>query len=110
MTPQPEEDVQRRLRQLEAEVNSTKSPVADPKQTSQSSWLNWKSHLERWQLWFNGLSGTSKLVFVGVAALLGLSIVQMVLKLIVSALSLALLAGLVYLGYKFFVSGNSRNQ
>ncbi|WP_066381052.1 MULTISPECIES: hypothetical protein [unclassified Anabaena] len=107
MNPQSEEDLQRRLQQLEAEVNyQSKSPVSESKQTSLLSWLNWK----RWQLWFNGLSGTNKLVFLGVAALLGLSIVQMVLKLLVSALSLALLAGLVYLGYKFFVSGNSHNK
>jgi hypothetical protein len=109
MNPQSEEDLQRRLQQLEADLNSA-SPKSAPQQTSQFSWLNWKQQLERGKIWFQGLSGTSKLVFVGVAALLGLSIVQMVLKLVVSALSLALLAGLVYVGYKFFVSSNAQNK
>ncbi|WP_427159814.1 hypothetical protein ACQFX9_28155 [Aliinostoc sp. HNIBRCY26] len=109
MNPQSEEELKRRLQQLEADLNSAPGE-STPKQTTQFSWLNWQQQLERGKLWFQSLSGTGKLVFIGVAGLLGLSIVQMVLKLVVSAISLALLAGVVYLGYKFFVSGNRPNQ
>lgn len=109
MNPQSEQELQRRLQQLEADINAA-SPKSSPPETSQFSWLNWQQQLERGKLWFQSLSGTGKIVFVGVAGLLALSIVQMVLKLVFSALSLALLAGLVYVGYKFFVSGKVQNK
>lgn len=109
MNPQSEEDLQRRLKQLEADINSG-SQQTTPKQSVQSSIFNWKQQVEKGKLWFQSLPSTGKLIFVAVVALLSLSIVQMVLRLVVSAISLALLAGLVYLGYKFFVSGNAQNK
>ncbi|BAY39079.1 hypothetical protein NIES2111_34290 [Nostoc sp. NIES-2111] len=107
MNPQPEDDLQRRLQQLEAEMKSQSSV---PDKNSPLSWLNWLPNFQKIQLWFNGLSGTNKLIVGGVSVILGLAIAQMVVKAVVSAISLALLAGLVYLGYKFFVSGNSQNK
>lgn len=107
MNPQPDDDLQRRLQQLEAEMNS-QSPA--PEKNSLLSWLNWQSNFQKLQLWFKDLSGTKKLVVVGLSVVLGVAIAQMVLKVVVSAISLALLVGLVYLGYKFFVSGNSQNK
>ncbi len=113
MNPQPEEDLQRRLQKLEAEINSSPGEVRqpqEPKNISESSFFDFKLHLKRSQLWFNNLSKISQVIFVGVAVLLGLAIVQTTLKLVASAISLAVLAGLVYLGYKFFVSGSFRNK
>ncbi|MBH8555664.1 hypothetical protein I8751_25630 [Nostocaceae cyanobacterium CENA357] len=113
MNPQPEEDLQRRLQKLEAEINSSPVDVVqsqEPKKTSESSFFDFKSHFKRSQLWFNNLSKMSQVIFLGVAVLLGLAIVQAVLKLVASAISLAVLAGLVYLGYKFFVAGSFRNK
>ncbi|MBD2345880.1 hypothetical protein [Anabaena subtropica] len=107
MNPQPDDDLQRRLQQLEAQMNS--QPPA-PEKNSPLSWLNWNPNFQKLQLWFKGLSGTKKVVVVGGSVVLGIAIAQMVLKVVVSAISLALLAGLVYLGYKFFVSGNSQNK
>lgn len=107
MNPRPEDDLERRLQQLEAEIKSESSA---PDKNSPLSWLNWQPHVQKIQLWFNGLSATNKLIVVGVSVILGLAIAQMLLKVVVSAISLALLAGLVYLGYKFFVSGNSQNK
>jgi hypothetical protein len=104
---QPEDDLERRLQQLEAEIKSQSSV---PDKNSPLSWLNWQPNFSKIQLWFNGLPATNKLIVVGVSVILGLAIAQMVLKVVVSAISLALLAGLVYLGYKFFVSGNSQNK
>ncbi|MBW4564861.1 MAG: hypothetical protein KME32_27815 [Mojavia pulchra JT2-VF2] len=113
MNPQPEEDLQRRLQKLEAEINSLSGEITQPeekRQTSQSGFVSLNSQLTRLRTWFNGLSGTRKLVFLGVTVLLGFAILQAVLKLVASAISLALLAVLVYLGYKFFVSNSFQHK
>ncbi|MBE9004459.1 hypothetical protein IQ259_05290 [Fortiea sp. LEGE XX443] len=113
MNPQPEDDLQQRLRKLEAEINSGSveaEKTKEARQQSQFNLLNFKLHFTRSQLWFKSLSGTGKLVVVGVMVLLGLAVLQAVLKLVTSAISLAVLAGLVYLGYKFFVSGSFSNK
>jgi hypothetical protein len=115
MNPQREDDLQHRLQQLEEEINSSsrKVVVEQPqaqKQTSQFNFLAWKPHLERFKIWFKSLSGTGKLVVSGVSILLGLAMLQTVFQLVASVVSLAVLAGLVYLGYKFFVSGNFQRK
>lgn len=114
MNPQPDEDLQQRLEKLEAEINSSsgrKPQSQPPKQSSQSNFPSLNLPIERLSRWFNTLSGTGKVVAVSVGVLLGFAVVQAVLKFVASAISLALLAGLVYLGYKFIVSGNwSRKQ
>lgn len=117
MNPQGkrEDDLQHRLQQLESEMNSSspKVVVEQPeaqKQTSQLNFLAWKPHLERFKIWFKSLSVTGKLVVGGVSVLLGLAMLQAVFKLVASVVSLAVLAGLVYLGYKFFVSGSFQRK
>lgn len=113
MNPQRDEDLQRRLDKLEAEIKSGTAEVEQPKQPKQTvpfNWLNLNAQITKLRLWFDGLSGTSKLIFGGVAVLLGLAIAQTLLKLVASAISLAVLAVLVYVGYKFFVSGNFQNK
>ncbi|MGD1909311.1 MAG: hypothetical protein ACFB2X_00150 [Rivularia sp. (in: cyanobacteria)] len=57
--------------------------------------------------WFWYLPSLAKLVVVVVGFLLGFVILQVALKLIAFVMSMALFAGLVYLGYKFIVAGNS---
>jgi hypothetical protein len=113
MNPQREEDLQRRLQKLEAEINTSPgevSQVQEQKQTPQSGFADFNLHLERVRLWFNSLSGTKKLVFSGVAVILGFAILQAVFKLVASVISLAVLALLVYLGYKFFVSNKIQRK
>jgi hypothetical protein len=113
MNYQPEEELQRRLQQLEAQMNSfsaTSNPVEGEKQSNESREGKWKGLLVRSQTWFQGLSGMKKLVVTGVAIILGLSLLQTVFKLVTSVISLALLAGLVYLGYKFFVSNSFQSK
>jgi hypothetical protein len=113
MNPQSEDDLQRRLQNLEAEINSksaNQGNLPETTQTSQSDIPNVKSQFAKLRLWFNNLSGTTKLIVAGVAALLGLGMLQAVLKLVSSVVSLALIAFLVYLGYKFFISGNFQNK
>jgi hypothetical protein len=111
MNSQPEEDLQRRLDKIEAEINFSSGDNSQPQKivrTSGSRLPNFYSHLRRFANWFNNLSGVKKLVVTGVSLLLGFAILQSVLKLVAAAISLALLSILVYLGYKFFVSNNSR--
>ncbi|MEH2074933.1 hypothetical protein [Nostoc sp.] len=113
MNPQPEEDLQRRLDKLEAEINSPSGVVSQPqgqKQMPQSIFANLNLQLERFQIWFNGLSGTKKLVVSGVTVLVGLAMLQAVFKLVASVITLALLAALVYVGYKFFVSSSFQRK
>ncbi|CEJ47874.1 hypothetical protein [Umezakia ovalisporum] len=109
MNPQPEEHWRRHLQNLEAEINFKSVDVGQPPkntQNSQSVFLNFRSRLARLQLWFNNLNRTSKLIVAGVGVLLGFAMVQAVLKLVASVITVALLIFLVYLGYKFFVSGS----
>ncbi|MBG1270167.1 hypothetical protein [Nostoc sp. WHI] len=112
MNPQRDEDLQRRLDKLEAEINSSPEVVPQPqqKQTPQFGFANLNLQLERFQIWFNSLSRTKKLVVSGVTVLLGLAMLQTVFKLIASVITLALLAALVYVGYKFFVSSNFQRK
>ena len=115
MNRKREDDLQHRLQQLEEEMNSSspKAVVNQPqtqKQTSQFNFLEAKPHLERFKIWFKSLSGTGKLVVGGVSVLLGLAMLQAIFKLVASVVSLAVLAGLVYLGYKFFVSGSFQRK
>ncbi|MCC5613704.1 hypothetical protein LC605_01135 [Nostoc sp. CHAB 5836] len=111
MNPQPEKDLQRRLDQLEAEINSPPGVVPQAKeQMPQSIFANLNLQLERFKIWFNSLSGAKKLVVSGVTVLVGLAMLQAVFKLVASVITLALLAVLVYVGYKFFVSGSFQRK
>jgi hypothetical protein len=113
MNPQPEEDFQQRLRKLEAEIDSSSEKKTNSQQVEQSSvpsFSNVNSQLRQLSNWFNTLSGTGKIVVGSVGVLLGLAVVQAVFKFVTSAISLALLAGLVYFGYKFIVSRSSRRN
>lgn len=113
MNPETDKDLQRRLQKLEKEINSPSVKVArpeEPRQTSQSSFPDFNSHLTRLRSWFDGLSGTKKLVALGLTAILSFAMVQAVLKLVASVISLALLAVLVYVGYKFFVSSSFQRK
>lgn len=113
MNPQPEEDLQQRLRKLEAEINSSsgKTPQSQRiEQPSQSGFPSTNPQLQRFLGWFNTLSGTGKLVFVSVGVLLSFAVLQAVFRLVASAISLAFLAGLVYFGYKFILSRASQRK
>jgi hypothetical protein len=113
MNPQPEEELQRRLQELEAQMNSF-SPNPNQRetqtQTNQNGFAKLNRHFERSQIWFQSLSGMKKLAVAGVGIFLGLLVLQTVFKLVASVISLALLAGLVYLGYKFLVSNSFQRK
>ncbi|AKG22512.1 hypothetical protein [Calothrix sp. 336/3] len=107
MNPQSEEDLQRRLQELETKINNSFEVVQ--KQTEK---FKFPDAVQRNSLFsgilskFNQLSTIGKLVSGAIAILITLAILQAVLKLVASAISLAILAGLVYFGYKFFISNS----
>ncbi|MDB9373495.1 hypothetical protein [Nodularia sphaerocarpa] len=113
MNPQPEEDLQRRLQNLEAQINFKSVDMGqapENRQKSPSAFLNFKSHVARLQVWFENLNGITKVIVAGVGVLLGFAMLQAVMKLVASVISVALLAFFVYLGYKFFVSGSFQKK
>jgi hypothetical protein len=95
MKSQPEENWQRRLQDLEAEIKSTS--VNTPKPEAQTP----VSRFAQWNLY---LSTIKKVAVTGVVMLLTVWMVQTVFALVASIISLAVLAVLVYLGYKFFIA------
>ena len=115
MNPQPEEDLERRLQKLDAEINQPPSPLAIPQpqkplqpQTDNSQTV--QSSLYRFINWFSGLSGFGKLVVIGVAALVGLTILRAVLKLVAAVISLAVLGVVLYFVYQFFLARSSQTK
>ncbi|WP_016949306.1 hypothetical protein [Anabaena sp. PCC 7108] len=113
MNPKSEEDWQRRLQKLEEEMNSfstTPTQSETQQQTPSSGFAKLNSYLERSRLWFQSLAGIKKVAVAGLAIFLGFLVLQTVFKLVASVISLALLAVLVYLGYKFFVSNSFQNK
>jgi hypothetical protein len=105
MNSQPEEDLQRRLQNLEAEIKSARvnAPQTET-QTPVTKFSQWNLYLERSRNWFNSLSIIKKLAVTGIVMLLTVWMVQTVFALVASVISLAMLAVLVYLGYKFFIA------
>ena len=110
MNPQTEENLNEYPRsKLVTEIDSDSVEIA-PLPISATSNLIFTGvtlYMKNIINWFWCLSSVAKLVVVLVGFLLGFVILQAALKLIASLISMALIAGLVYLGYKFFVAGNS---
>ena len=105
MKSQPEENWQRRLQDLEAEIKSTDVNTPKPEaQTPVTRFAQCNLYLERSRNWFNSLSTIKKVAVTGVVMLLTVWMVQTVFALVASIISLAVLAVLVYLGYKFFIA------
>ena len=106
MNSQPEQDVDRRLEQLESELNSPRSTL--PVSQSQTSERIQKDtpiqpQLKRVFNWFNSLPSWGKLTVIGVGAIVGIAILRAVLSLVAAAISLSVLGVLLYLAYQFFI-------
>ncbi|AFY54930.1 hypothetical protein Riv7116_2415 [Rivularia sp. PCC 7116] len=110
MNPQKQENLNEyRLYKLVTQINSESKELA-PLPILTTYKLNQRSiifYLMQTINWFYYLPAIAKVIVVIVVLLLGFAILQAALKLIASIISMALLAGLVYLGYNFFVAGNS---
>ena len=115
MNSQPEQDSERRLEQLEAELNSPPSlPVVISDQTPEQSQKdispNLQPQLKRFFNWFNNLSNLGKLMVIVVGAIVGIAILRAVLSLVAAVISLGVLAVLLYLAYQFFIVRKTENK
>ncbi len=115
MNPQPDQDLQRRLQKLEAQLNQTDKTTAVPQQQLPQNPLTTRfepvqSSLNRVINWFKSLSVVGKLIVIGVAAIVGLAILRAVLTLVAAVISLAFLGLLLYFLYQFFPARNSETK
>lgn len=112
MNPQENRDYERRLQELEAELNKDKplSSVEIP------FWQPVERYINRTQIesirnrvvnWFNSLPNPGKVAVVASAVIVGVSLFLSLLQLVASLISLAILGVILYLVYKFFVTPSS---
>ncbi|MDV2994230.1 MAG: hypothetical protein N4J56_003884 [Chroococcidiopsis sp. SAG 2025] len=110
MNPQSDRDLQQRLEQLEREANSASTEVTRPQpatpQIVQQTKIAASESLPLGQFfnWFRNLSSISKLIVISVGAVFGIAILRAVLNLVAAVISLGVLALVLYVGYRFFVS------
>lgn len=110
MNPQTEENLDEyRLEKLVAEIDSDDFEVVPLPilPTSKLNRFGKKFYIIKIINWFWHLPVLAKPLVLIVGFLLGFAILQTAVKLIASVISMALLAGLVYLGYNFFVAGDN---
>lgn len=109
MNPQENQDYERRLQELEAELNKDKPPSS----VEMPFWQPLERYINRSQIeslrnrvvnWFNLLPKPGQVVVVAIAAIVGVSLFLSVLQLVASLISLAILGVILYLVYKFFVT------
>ena len=116
MNPQSEQDLQQRLEQLEREANSasaevTRSQPATPQIVQETKIAaSEPSPLGQFFNWFRNLSSVSKLIVISVGAVFGIAILRAVLNLVAAVISLGVLALVLYVGYRFFVSRAETNN
>jgi hypothetical protein len=115
MNPQENRDHDRRLQELEQELDKDRllqSVNIRLRQTLQHL-VNHsqpeKSVLNQVANWFNSLSTSRKVAVVAIAMIVSFSVLRSVLQLVGALISLALVGGILYLVYKFFVTPQSPN-
>ncbi|WP_013324745.1 hypothetical protein [Gloeothece verrucosa] len=97
MNNQNNQDWERRFQELEAEINSEpEQPTNLPKQFEKT--------FTQLKQWFNKLSTPAQVVVGIVGVVLVFSVVNSVLKLVASLLSITILAVVLYGLYKFFMT------
>ena len=121
MNPPENQNWQRRLQELEKEINQstfrqTENSTENPHPTSKPK--DWEQvsgnttqilqiRLNQIKTWFNNLPRGGQLAVGALGVIVGFSVVNTVLKLVASLVSIAVLAGLIYLFYKFFIAPQS---
>ncbi len=115
MSNESERELQQRLQNLEAEINSASVPdyqvhkIPNPN-TDPANFISTNVHIRQIVQWFKGLSKTAQVVVCGVGFLATLTMLQALFKLVSAVISLAILAVLLYLGYKFIVSKSLKGK
>ena len=106
---------QRRLEELEVEVNQSTSSnnrgqtrTVHP-QVEVDNIPSISGGLNKARDWFNGLAPIGQVAVGVIAIMLGFSVLNIFLKVVSSLISVAILGGLLYLGYKYFIVGSPKN-
>jgi anti-sigma-K factor RskA len=114
MNPQENQDWERKLQELDAQINQSNPPSptietepGQPLQVQTKESQSIQPLFNKIANWFQGLPGAGKVAVVAVAALVGFGLLRSVLYLVASLISLGILAGLVYLAYKLFIAPKS---
>jgi hypothetical protein len=112
MNPQENRDYDRRLQELEAELDKDQPLPSVETQPGQPLQRNVnrtqaESVLNRVVNWYNSLPTPGKIAVVAIAALVSFSVLKSVFQLVTSLISLAILGVVLYLVYKFFVTPQS---
>lgn len=110
MNFQDNRDNERRLQELEREINQSiptiETRVEQPLAENANSEIL-ASRLTQVANWFNSLPKPGKIVITIIAVLLGFSLLKSILQLVAALISLALLGVILYLGYKFLIAPKS---
>ncbi len=111
---QHNQEWQQRLEDLETEINQNSSiPKIEihPTQpiSSQEKGAAFISSLgKKIKNWYDGLASTGKIVFTVAALLVGFSLLSSVFKLITALISIAVVAVILFVGYKFFIESEEQ--
>lgn len=113
MNPQQNQDWERKLQEIEAEINQ--APPKPPVQTQPGQPLTSQGNdspsisslLKQVTNWFNSLSRNARVIVVSAAAIVGFLVLKTVFQLVASVISLAILGAILYLVYKFFVASKA---
>jgi hypothetical protein len=102
-TEESEQDLQRRLQELEASIPSNAHPV-----TTQANTSNEAAGLNKIANLFKSLPTTGKLIAVGVGVIVGFAILKSLLSLLAALFSLAFLGVVGYFTYQFLIARSSQ--
>lgn len=115
MTSSDKQDWQRKLEELEVEVNQSSSSNEREKTetvypsvetTNTSSVVSW---LNSARDWFNGLAPIGQVAVGIVGIMVAFSLLGGLIKVVSSVISIAIVGGLLYFGYKYFFAVGSKN-
>ena len=107
MSSEQQEKWQRRLHELEEEIQQTlpKVTIEPPVNTAKM-----ESRLTTWKDWFNQLPVVAKVGIAAVGIMLAFTLLNFVFKLVASLLSIAILGVILYALYKFLLSPTPPDQ
>lgn len=103
MNPQDPQDLEQRLRQLEADLDSTPGSVAPSPSRAPTN----QSMFQQILIWFRGLPQGGQIIVACMAVLAILAVFSAVFQLLFLAIRLAVLVGILYLVYKVFFASQS---
>jgi hypothetical protein len=104
-TEESEQDLKRRLQELEISLPANAHPVATQNPTSNNAVAG---NLNQFISLFKSLPNVGKIIVVGVGIIVGFAVLRSLLNLVVALFSLAFLGLIAYFGYQFLVARSSQ--